>query len=113
MMLRAHQTPSTSELKLRSMTLVQHYIAVIRRYRKDLLEVSDIIVADAFFSIRPFVDGIKEHGFHIVSHFRDTAGLHYVYTGARSKKPRRPKTLDGKINCKKLDLTRMAEMHIG
>ncbi|MDD7079365.1 MAG: transposase, partial [Prevotella sp.] len=28
MMLRAHQTPSTSDLKLRSMTLVQHYIAV-------------------------------------------------------------------------------------
>ena len=68
MMLRAHQTPSTSDLKLRSMTLVQHYIAVIKRYRKDLLKVSDIIVADAFFSIRPFVDGIKEHGFkyHII-----------------------------------------------
>ena len=28
MMLRAHQTPSTGELKLRNMTLVQHYIAV-------------------------------------------------------------------------------------
>ena len=37
MMLRVHQTPSTGELKLRSMTLVQHYIAVIKRYRKELL----------------------------------------------------------------------------
>lgn len=62
MMLRAHQTPSTGELKLRYMTLVQHYIAVIKRYKKDLLKVTDIIVADAFFSIRPFVDGIKEYG---------------------------------------------------
>lgn len=112
MMLRAHQTPSTRELKLRSMTLVQHYIAVIKRYRKELLKVTDIVVADAFFSIRPFVEGIKEQGFHLVSRFRDTASLYYVYTGPRSNKPGRPKTLDGKINYKKLDLTRMAKMHI-
>ena len=112
MMLRAHQTPSTGELKLRSMTLVQHYIAVIKRYRKELLKVTDIVVADAFFSIRPFVDGIKEQGFHLVSRFRDTASLYYVYTGPRSNKPGRPKTLDGKINYKKLDLTRMTKMHI-
>ena len=37
-------------------------------------------IADAFFSIRPFVDGIKECGFHLVSRFRDTASLYYVYT---------------------------------
>ena len=80
MMLRAHQTPSTGELKLRNMTLVQHYIAVIKRYKKELLKVTDIVVADAFFSIRPFVDGIKECGFHLVSRFRDTASLYYVYT---------------------------------
>ena len=112
MMLRAHQTPSTGELKLRNMTLVQHYIAVIKRYKKDLLKVTDIVVADAFFSIRPFVDGIKEYGSHLVSRFRDTAGLYYVYTGPRSHKPGRPKTLDGKIDYKKLDLTRMVELHI-
>ena len=69
MMLRAHQTPSTGELKLRNMTLVQHYIAVIKRYKKEFLKVTDIVVADAFFSIRPFVDGIKECGFHLVSRF--------------------------------------------
>ena len=66
----------------------------------------------AFFSIRPFVDGIKECGFHLVSRFRDTASLYYVYTGPRSHKPGRPKTLDGKIDYKKLDLTRMVELHI-
>ena len=30
----------------------------------------------------------------------------------RSNKPGRPKTLDGKIDYKKLDLTRMVELHI-
>ena len=58
------------------------------------------------------MDGIKEHGFNLVSRFRDTANLHYVYMGSRSKKRGRPKTLDGKINYKKLDLTRMVEMHV-
>lgn len=57
MMLRAHQTPSTGELKLRNMTLVQHYIAVIKRYKKEFLKVTDIVVADAFFSIYPSVCG--------------------------------------------------------
>lgn len=80
MMLCTHQTPSTGELKLRNMTFVQHYIAVIKRYKKEFLKVTDIVVADAFFSMRPFVDGIKECGSHLVSCFRDTASLYYVYT---------------------------------
>ena len=89
-----------------------YYIAVIKRYEKDLLKVTDIVVPDTFFSIRPFVAGIKEHGFHLVSRFRDTANLYYVYMGPRSHKPGRSKTLDGKIDHKKLDLTRMVELHI-
>lgn len=83
-----------------NMTLVQHYIAVIKRYKKEFLKVTDIVVADAFFSIRPFMDGIKECGFHLVSRFWDTASLYDVYTGPRSHKPGRPKTLDGKIDYK-------------
>ncbi len=101
MMLRAHQTPSTGELKLRDMTLVQHYIAVIKRYKKEFLKVTDV-VADAFFSIRPFVDGIKECGFHLVSRFRDTASLYYVYTGPRSHKPDVPRHLTEKSTTRNL-----------
>ena len=62
-------------------------------------------------SVRLWTDR-EECGFHLVSRFRDTASLYYVYTGPRSHKPGRPKTLDGKINYKKLDLTRMVELHI-
>ena len=88
------------------------FIAVIKRYKKDLLKVTDIVVADAFFSIRPFVDGIKERGIHLVTRFTDTASLSSVYTRPRSHEPGRPKTLAGKINYKKLDLTRIPESHI-
>ena len=90
MMLRAHQTPSTGELKMRNMTLVQHYIAVIKRYKKEFLKVTDIVVADAFFSIRPFVDGIKECGFHLVSRFSsegrpDSRGAGTCHTPSQRK----------------------------
>lgn len=90
MMLRAHQTPSTGELKLRNMTLVQHYIAVIKRYKKEFLKVTDIVVADAFFSIRPFVDGIKEYGSHLVSRFSfearpDSRGAGTCHTPSQRK----------------------------
>ena len=112
MMLRAHQTPSIRELNLRSKSLTDHYVAVIKRYRKRLRDVTDIVVADAFFSTRPFADGIKEFGFHLVSRFRDKANLHYVYTGPKTGKRGRPKTLDGKIVYKNLDFSKMEELTI-
>jgi hypothetical protein len=45
MMLRAHQTPGNFELKKRNKTLADHYIAVIERYRKELLKLTDLVVA--------------------------------------------------------------------
>ena len=107
MMLRAHQTPGNFELKKRNMTLVDHYIAVIKRYRKELLKLTDLIVADAFFSTRTFYEGIRKQGFHLISRFRDNAHLCYIYQGGRTGKPGRPRTKDGKIDFKKLDMSRM------
>ena len=62
-MLRAEQTPNTKELNLRSKSLVEHYIFVIKRYKKELLKLSNLIVADAYFSTSTFANGIKEQGF--------------------------------------------------
>ena len=47
MMLRAHQSLSNKELRLRNKTMVDFYISVIKRYRKELLKLSTLIVADA------------------------------------------------------------------
>ena len=33
------------------------FIAVIKRYKKDLLKVTDIVIADAFFSIKTSMSG--------------------------------------------------------
>ena len=79
MMLRAHQTPGNFELKKRNKTLADHYIAVIKRYRKKLLKLTDLVVADAFFSTSTFYEGIRAQGFHLISRFRDNAVLYYLY----------------------------------
>ncbi len=112
MMLKAHQSLSNKELSLRNKTMVDFYISVIKRYRKELLKLSTLIVADTYFSTSTFVNGIKKEGFSLISRFRDNACLFYVYTGPRTGKRGRPKTKDGKIDMKNLDLTRMKKMEM-
>ena len=85
MMLRAHQTTGNFELKKRNMTLADHYIAVLKRYRRELLKLSHLVVADAFFSTRTFYEGIHQHGFHLVSRFRDNAHLCYLWHSERQR----------------------------
>ena len=55
MMLKAHQSLSNKELSLRNKTMVDFYIGVIKRYRKELLKLSTLIVADAYFSTSTFL----------------------------------------------------------
>ena len=112
MMLRVHQSLNNKELSLRNKTMVDFYISVIKRYRKELLKLSTLIVADAYFSTSTFVNGIKKEGFSLISRFRVNACLFYVYAGPRTGKRGRPKTKDGKIDMKNLDLTRMEKMEM-
>ena len=111
-MLRAHQSLTNKELGLRDKSMTDFYISVIKRYRRELLKLSTLIVADAYFSTSTFVNGIKKYGFSLVSRFRDNACLYYVYNGPRTGKRGRPKTKDGKIDMNKLDLTRMEKLEM-
>lgn len=116
-MLRAHQTPNSIELNLRSKSMVEHYISVIRCYRKELYKLSTLIVADDYFSTSTFADGIKEHGFSLISRFRDNTCLHNtclhnVYDGSRIGKRGGPKTRDGRIDMQNPDYTRMGKMEM-
>ena len=92
--------------------MVEHYIGVIKRYRKELLKLSTLIVADAYFSTSTFANGIKEQGFSLISRFRDNACLFYVYNGPRTGKRGRPKIKDGKIDMQNLNLSRMDKMEL-
>ena len=106
-MLKAHLSLSNKELSLKNNTMVDFYISVINRYRKELLKLSTLIVADTYFSPNTFVNGIKKEGFSLISRFRDNSCLFYVYAGPRTWKRGRPKTNDGKNDMKNLDITRL------
>ncbi len=104
MHLEAIQTPSVSELKEQSMTLVQWYAKIITDRIPKLSSISKTIVADAYFAKVNFVDAIVNTGFHVVSRMRDDANLRYLYTGSKTGKQGRPKQYTGKIDFKELVL---------
>ena len=73
-------------------------LLAINTYREQLLELSDTIVADAFFSKGTFVQGLDILGFNLVSRFRDDVRLRYLYAGERTGGKGRPKQYDGIVN---------------
>lgn len=112
MMLRAELTHNASELKARKMNLTDWYLHVLDKYKPELLKITSLMVADAAFSTLPFVSGLKELGFDLVSRFRSNAVLFYIYDGPRTGKRGRPKTVDGKIDFANPDKSRMTRIDI-
>lgn len=112
MMLRAVQTLNATELKAKKMTLGQWYLSILGKYKCELLKITPLLVADAAFSNIPFVDGLKEIGFSLISRLRSNAVLHYIYEGPRSGKRGRPKTKDGKIDFANPYTDRMRQIEI-
>lgn len=107
MMLRAVQTPSEQSLKDGGVSLISWYLTAILNLREQLLSLSRVIVADAYFSVKPFADGLCERGFHLISRLRDNANLRYIHTGPRRAGRGRPKSYDGKIDVRHPDPDRM------
>ena len=83
-------------------SLVSHYLTALYRYRDQLLKLSNIIVADAFFSKATFVKGLEILGFELISRFRDDVRLRYLYTGEKTGKRGRPKQFDGMVKLSEL-----------
>lgn len=112
MILRAVQTRNASELKAKDMTLSQWYLSVLKKYKTELLKITSLLVADAAFSNLPFLTGLKEIGFSLISRLRSNSVLYYIYEGPRTGKRGRPKTKDGKIDFTNPDKTRMKRIDI-
>ena len=112
MMLRAVQTQNASELQAKDMTLSEWYLSVLKKYSGELLKITPLLVADAAFSNLPFVEGLKETGFSLISRLRSNAVLYYIYDGPRTGKRGRPKTKDGKIDFANPDKSKMSRLDI-
>jgi hypothetical protein len=84
-------------------TLTEIYANIITSRKEQLLPLSSIVVADAWFSKKPFADAMIAAGFTFISRLRDDANLKYLYSGDSTGKPGRPKKHDGKVNAKNID----------
>jgi len=61
-------------------------------------ELSDYMVADAYFSKKKVVDTMLSLGLHFISWLRDDAILMHIYQGEPTEKKDRPKMYDRKVN---------------
>lgn len=83
-------------------TLIDYYLKVILERKKGLQELSETILADAYFSKYNFVNPLVEAGFTIISRLRDDADLKYIFDGKQKPGRGRPRKHDGKIDFKDL-----------
>lgn len=112
-MLRAEQTHGRKELDLRSFTLNDWYLEMLKRHKYDLLKVSRYLVADAWFSKYEFSHEVMKMGFHLISRLRDDSVLYYIDPERPTKKKRgRRRKWDGKVDPKNLKLSKMEEINI-
>ena len=103
--LQAYQTPPALQLKDDGLTLLTHYGHLVSQNAKGFKNISDYLVADAYFSKAPFVEETRVSGMHLISRLRDDSVLYYKYQGNPSGKKGRPKIFNGRIDAKELDMT--------
>lgn len=102
--LEAIQTPTYKDIENKGLTLLDWYADIIVQRAENLNSISKFLVADAYFSKRPFVDKIlNSTDFNVISRLRNDADLMYLYKGKPTGKKGRPKTYDGKIILKNIN----------
>jgi len=84
-------------------SLTDWYVNVIKERKETLSSISKYLVADAWFSKKPFVDQIIEMDMHLISRLRDDADLKYLYLGSPTGKKGRPGKYAGKVIADNID----------
>jgi hypothetical protein len=77
---------------------VQYYASIISINADKLRQVSDYMVADAYFAETSFVTVVTEVKLHLNTRLRKDQVLYYVYTGPRRKGASAPRRYDGRVN---------------
>ncbi len=84
-------------------SLTDWYVNVIKEQKETLSSISKYLVADAWFSKKPFVDQIMAMEMHLISRLRDDADLKYLYLGPPTGKRGRPSKYAGKVIAENID----------
>ena len=61
------------------LNLLTYYASLVIDNALKFKEFSDYIVADAYFSKKPFVDAVLSVKLHFISRLRDDSVLQYLY----------------------------------
>jgi hypothetical protein len=83
--------------------LTDCYLRVIKERKDTLISISKYLVADAWFSKKPFVDEVMSINMHLISRLRDDADLRYICVEPSTGKKGRPRKYTGKIDIKNID----------
>ena len=102
--LNAFQTPPREELDLSGITLLDHYSNLITKNAIEFKKLSLYIVADAYFSKRPFVSAVCKAKMYFISRLRSDSDLKYLFNGQTTGKRGAPKKYDGKVDLKNLSM---------
>lgn len=105
--LNAVQTPP-----LENQTLIDHYCSLIKENYLYFKELSNYLIADAYFSKAQVVETILSLGMHFISRLRDDANLRYIYSGEQSGGRGAPKKYDGKVNPNFPDMKHFSKIEV-
>lgn len=101
--LKAWQTPGIDKPNAEQFDLLSHYASIVTENAKAFKEVSAYLVADAYFSKKPFVDKVLEAELHFISRLRDDSVLMYKHCARPTGKRGRPKKFGDRIIVNDLD----------
>ena len=104
--------PDTGTLDNMDRSLVDWYAGYLIIRGEQLRRVSDIVVADAFFSKSSFITPMCNGGFHIISRFKNDAVLLYPTAEKPTGRRGRPKLYDGTIDFSRLDTSRCTKHEV-
>jgi hypothetical protein len=79
-------------------TLLDFYVHQLSERKEHLLKVSQILVVDAYFSRKPFVEGVLANDFCMVSKLAKNAVLKYPHLGPHPKRRGRKTKYAGKVD---------------
>ncbi len=80
------------------LSLVDYYASIVTINATQLLQVSDYLVADAYFGKSSFVDQVTDCGLQLITRLRKDQVMYYLYQGPRRSGAGAPKRYDGKVD---------------
>lgn len=83
--------------------LVEHYCEVLHDQMAALKNISKIIVVDAWFNKKKFVDAMISDDLEVICRLRQDANLKYLFNGPKHTGKGRPKKYISKVNTAKID----------